>query len=141
MVSKLKWIVGPPTSGKTEALMIDLRVARRGNRRVVAFLDPDNANGFVSSEDSLDGVHRHFVRSLIQLRTLLRDDVEVVGIEGAHRLGAGVVELCVELTGEGQTTCIPRCSPRFHLRFRTRHVCRREKGEAFDRVAAEVLAG
>lgn len=102
MISKLKAIVGPPTSGKSEALMIDLRVTKRGNRRVVAFLDPDSANGLAASDESLDGIPHHFVRSIAQLRALLRDDVEVVGIEGAHRLGAGIVELCLELTGEGK---------------------------------------
>ncbi len=96
-------IAGGMFSGKSEELIRRLRRARIARQRVQVFkpsLDTRYADEEIVSHDEtrFDSTP---VADVDELRRLLHEDTQVVGIDEAQFLGAAIVPLCVELAQAG----------------------------------------
>lgn len=97
-------IAGGMFSGKSEELIRRLRRARIARQAVQAFkpsLDTRYDDAEIVSHDATR-IESTPVADIAELRDALRPETQVIGIDEAQFLGAGLVPLCVELARSGK---------------------------------------
>ncbi len=101
-------IAGGMFSGKSEELIRRLRRARIAKQEVQAFkprLDDRFSEGDIVSHDE-NRIDSCAVSDAAELRGRLATDTQVIGIDEAQFLGAGLVGLCVELAAAGKRVIV-----------------------------------
>jgi thymidine kinase len=101
-------VVGSMFSGKTEELIRRLNRAHIAQRKVQAFkpVIDDRYDAVQIASHGGRTLMAQAVENLVELKGLLNDDVEVIGIDEGQFLGPGLVELCEELANRGKRVVV-----------------------------------